>query len=271
MKKTRSMDYMGAVLGFKKVFDMQSYSKASLALEISQPALSKRVYNLEKLYNTDLIIKKNGTMTLTKVGKLIYDEAVQFEKIYKDTEEKIKRCKSSTKKKMIGIDEQVYLNFINDEKNYKDIEFIRYDNEHKMRKNFESKVIDGLIVQDSCLNRFAHGYRHNFATVEVQFYVHSQNENVQKENLKFITSNKQLIFQRNNMSSLLTQFLNDNKLLNNDFEYIDNYDIMYAKMLLSKEQVCITTNQKPIPTKYLDIVKEIKLDVPSIDLYLITK
>ncbi len=271
MKKTRSMDYMGAVLGFKKVFDMQSYSKASVALEISQPALSKRVYNLEKLYNTDLLIKKNGTMTLTKVGKLIYDEATQFEKIYNETEAKIKKCKSDTKKMLIGIDEQVFLNFINDENSDKDIEYVKFSDEHKMRRNFDAKQLDGLIIKDECLNRFAHGFRRNFKTVELVFYKHKANSINNEWNHQLLTEQKQLIFQRNEMSSLLTEFLNANKLLSNQFEYIDNFDIMYAKMLLSTNQIFITTNQNLVPSKYSDVVEKLEIDVPSIDLYLITK
>ncbi len=269
MKKSRSMDYMGAILGFKKVYDMQSYSKASIALEISQPALSKRVYNLEALYEDELLTKKNGKMTLTKIGEIIYDEAVQFEKIYHETEKKIKQSKSETKKKIVGIDEQVYLNFIKNTA-VDEIKYITFTDEHQMRKAFENKVVDSLIVKSESLQRFAHSEAKVYRNVGIEIYVH-QSSKISAWNQEVIKSVHQLVYQRDNMSGLLGEFLNSQQLLGDDFEYVDNFELMYAKMMLNPEHIFITTSQWSVPKKYLDLIKKIEYEIESIDLYVIKK
>ncbi len=154
MKNTRSMDYMGAIIGLKKVIDIQSYSKASVEMEISQPALSKRVKNLETLYGEKLIIKKNNIMSLTPVGKILYEEAEQFERINQLTREKINLKKSQVNQKRIGISEQLYLNYVIHNKN-SSYEYITFEDDKKLRKAFENNDLDGILTCQKDINLFA--------------------------------------------------------------------------------------------------------------------
>ena len=61
---------------FVEVAHQGSFTKAALQLNISQPALSKSIQNLEEELGIDLFIRNYGNLTLTESGKVIL-EAVE--------------------------------------------------------------------------------------------------------------------------------------------------------------------------------------------------
>ena len=64
---------------FCTVVEMNSFSRASAALQVSQPAVSMHVKSLEQELGTTLIERTNGDYTrLTKAGALIFEKANQI-------------------------------------------------------------------------------------------------------------------------------------------------------------------------------------------------
>ncbi len=59
---------------FKIVAEEENITKASERLNISQPAVTKHIHNLEALLNEKLFDRYNKGLRLTKVGKKIYNE-----------------------------------------------------------------------------------------------------------------------------------------------------------------------------------------------------
>ncbi len=270
MKNTRSMDYMGAIIGLKKVIDIQSYSKASVEMEISQPALSKRVKNLETLYGEKLIIKKNNIMSLTPVGKILYEEAEQFERINQITREKINLKKSQVNQKKIGISEQLYLNYVIHNKN-SSYEYITFEDDKKLRKAFENNELDGILTCQKDINLFAYEQKKLVSMIDIKFYISKRKFNEKPINNDSIKNQQQLIYQPSHLSSLLTEYLINLNVLSQTFEYVDNYDIMFAKLILNPNLVCVTTSVNEIPSKYLDEIIDLDIPVEKIKIYLLEK
>ncbi len=270
MKNTRSMDYMGAIIGLKKVIDIQSYSKASVEMEISQPALSKRVKNLENLYGEKLIIKKNNIMSLTPIGKILYEEAEQFERINNATKEKIKIKKSQVNQRKIGINEQLYLNYIIQNRD-ESIEYVTYEDENKMRRAFDNHELEGIIVLEEGMKRFTYNKEKMVSEVGINVYISKKKFVENSITPQTIKNHQQLIFQPSHLSSLVTEYLTNNDILSPNFEYIDNYDIMFAKLILNPDLICITTSIYEIPEKYLDEIIEVNINLSSIGVYMLEK
>lgn len=59
---------------FKVVAEEENITKASERLNISQPAVTKHIHNLETLLNEKLFDRYNKGLRLTEVGKKIYNE-----------------------------------------------------------------------------------------------------------------------------------------------------------------------------------------------------
>lgn len=66
---------MRQLMYFVEVARQQSFTKAAQKLNISQPALSKCIHNLEDEIGTSLFVRKAGTITITDAGKLVLEKA----------------------------------------------------------------------------------------------------------------------------------------------------------------------------------------------------
>lgn len=71
---------------FLAVAQEQSILKASKALYITQPNLSRQMQNLEKEIGQQLFIRGNKKITLTEAGKLLQKRAEEIIELYKQTE-----------------------------------------------------------------------------------------------------------------------------------------------------------------------------------------
>lgn len=60
---------------FMAVFEQQSFSKAAKSLNITQPAVSKRIAALEQNYSTTLFNRIGKTIALTEAGKILLPSA----------------------------------------------------------------------------------------------------------------------------------------------------------------------------------------------------
>ncbi|ASZ13202.1 LysR family transcriptional regulator [Chitinophaga pendula] len=73
-------------LAFMEVARLQSFSRASEALFISQPAISAHVKALEELYKTKLFERKGIQIALTEAGRLLYKRLLTVKVIQEQTE-----------------------------------------------------------------------------------------------------------------------------------------------------------------------------------------
>jgi DNA-binding transcriptional LysR family regulator len=74
---------------FKKIADEGSYTRAAALLSISQPAVSKQVRQLEKIFGAKLIRVSGRELQLTEAGKQVYDFASRIEADFKVTHRKV--------------------------------------------------------------------------------------------------------------------------------------------------------------------------------------
>ncbi|MGC8866600.1 MAG: LysR substrate-binding domain-containing protein [Elusimicrobiales bacterium] len=58
---------------FKDLIDTQSFTKAAQLNFVTQSAVSQHMKKLEIIFKTKLFIKKNDSLELTRIGKIVYD------------------------------------------------------------------------------------------------------------------------------------------------------------------------------------------------------
>jgi LysR family transcriptional regulator, transcriptional activator of the cysJI operon len=63
---------------FAIVVEQASLNKASQVLNLSQPALSRKIMKLEEELGVELFIRKGKRLELTKVGQICYDHALEL-------------------------------------------------------------------------------------------------------------------------------------------------------------------------------------------------
>jgi DNA-binding transcriptional LysR family regulator len=71
---------------FLEVARQLSFSKASQNLYISQPAVSKHIKQLEAHYKTTLIERKGNSISLTTVGKYLYEKLLTAKKFQQEAD-----------------------------------------------------------------------------------------------------------------------------------------------------------------------------------------
>ena len=74
---------------FLAVADLGNMSKAAVALNISQPTLSRSIAQLEERYRTHLFRRSVGGMQLTDAGRILYDHASRALRTLRDAAERI--------------------------------------------------------------------------------------------------------------------------------------------------------------------------------------
>ena len=128
---------------FKTVADEENITKASKKLNISQPAITKQIKNLETILNINLFDRTNTGVKLTQNGRNIYEEikehVIALENVYKKY--------SQTRKIYLGIhaamlnknfDEKI-THFINEEN--QNINVMNYNTDEMLSK-LEKQEID---------------------------------------------------------------------------------------------------------------------------------
>lgn len=71
---------------FLTVAQHKSFSKASQALYISQPAISNHIKTLEEFYKTKLFDRKGIHIEMTQAGKLLFEKVTEVKRIQEQTE-----------------------------------------------------------------------------------------------------------------------------------------------------------------------------------------
>ncbi len=71
---------------FLTVAQHKSFSKASQALYISQPAISNHIKTLEEFYKTKLFDRKGIQIEMTQAGKILFEKVTEVKRIQEQTE-----------------------------------------------------------------------------------------------------------------------------------------------------------------------------------------
>lgn len=72
-----------------EVARVKSFSKAAKLLHLSQPAVSAQISSIEDFYGTQLFERSSSGVTLTEVGKVVYDYAKEILKIHEALEKEV--------------------------------------------------------------------------------------------------------------------------------------------------------------------------------------
>lgn len=87
------MDYRDSV--FISVAENLSFSKAASDLNISQPAVTRHIKELEERYKTNLFERKGNKIYLTKAGEIIYNAFKEIAQHYRDLDFEIGQMHNS--------------------------------------------------------------------------------------------------------------------------------------------------------------------------------
>jgi len=93
------MDYRDSV--FISVAENQSFSKAAIYLNISQPAVTRHIKELEDRYKTNLFERNGNKIFLTKAGEKVYHSFKEIAQLYRNLDFEIGQLQNSISGKFI--------------------------------------------------------------------------------------------------------------------------------------------------------------------------
>ncbi len=88
---------------FATVVEQASLNKASHVLNLSQPALSRKIMKLEEELNVELFSRKGKRLELTRVGQICYEHALELRHLERKFQLAIQEFKASGKQTSITI------------------------------------------------------------------------------------------------------------------------------------------------------------------------
>ena len=80
-----------------------SFTKAAKALNLTQPAVSQHVKQLEEEFDAKLFIRSNNNLLLTKEGEIVLKYALRIQSLYNDMNRKLKDYKKCANNLTVGI------------------------------------------------------------------------------------------------------------------------------------------------------------------------
>ncbi|MCS3532101.1 LysR family transcriptional regulator [Chryseobacterium sp. JUb7] len=147
---------------FHTVATRSSFTRASEELNISQPAVTKHIKEIENQLNTKLFDRKGTSIQLTPSGKILFEYAEKIRNIYRDLEFEINQINQQHKGKLIIGASTTVAQYILPEilakfnAYYKDlkIELITHNTEIISELLKEGKIDLGIIEGESQSNYF---------------------------------------------------------------------------------------------------------------------
>lgn len=88
---------------FAIVVEMESLNKASQSLNISQPALSRKIMRLEEELGVELFRRKGKRLELTRAGRVCYEHALEQRHLERKLQRSLEEFKSAVKPSSIII------------------------------------------------------------------------------------------------------------------------------------------------------------------------
>ena len=91
------------LLTFIELSEVNSFTKAAKNLNLTQPAVSQHIKQLEQEYNVKLFNRTSSGLSLTKEGEIVLKYALRIQSLYSDMTRKIKDNKKYINNLTIGI------------------------------------------------------------------------------------------------------------------------------------------------------------------------
>lgn len=91
------------LLTFIELSEVNSFTKAAKNLNLTQPAVSQHIKQLEQEYNVKLFNRTSNGLSLTKEGEIVLKYALRIQSLYSDMTRKIKDNKKYINNLTIGI------------------------------------------------------------------------------------------------------------------------------------------------------------------------
>lgn len=91
------------LLTFVEVCKTKNYTKAAKNLNLTQPAVSQHIKQLEEDYGVRLFTRVNNELSLTREGEIVLKYAMRINSLYNDLERKIEDNKKYTQNLRVGI------------------------------------------------------------------------------------------------------------------------------------------------------------------------
>lgn len=88
---------------FIEVAKIKNFSKAAINLNLTQPAISNHIKQLEQEYDAKLFIRNNNEFELTEYGEIVLKYALRIESMYNKLERKIADSKKYKNNLSVGI------------------------------------------------------------------------------------------------------------------------------------------------------------------------
>ena len=88
---------------FIELSKVKSFTRAARNLNLTQPAVSQHIKQLEQEYDAKLFIRSNNTLSLTKEGEMVLRYALRIQSLYGDLNRKLKDSKKYINNFTIGI------------------------------------------------------------------------------------------------------------------------------------------------------------------------
>ena len=82
---------------------VNSFTKAAKVLNLTQPAVSQHIKQLEEEFDAKLFIRSNNNLSLTKEGEIVLKYALRIQSLYNDMTRKLKDYKKCANNLTIGI------------------------------------------------------------------------------------------------------------------------------------------------------------------------
>lgn len=147
---------------FHTVASRSSFTKASEELNISQPAVTKHIKEIENQLNTKLFDRKGTSIQLTQSGRILFEYAEKIRNIYRDLEFEIHQINQKHQGKLIIGASTTVAQYILPEilakfkSYYKDIkiELITHNTEMVSELLKDGKIDLGIIEGESQSNYF---------------------------------------------------------------------------------------------------------------------
>ena len=212
---------------FHTVASRSSFTKASEELNISQPAVTKHIKEIENQLNTKLFDRKGTTIQLTPSGKILFEYAGKIRNVYRDLEFEINQINKQHKGKLIIGASTTVAQYILPEilarfnSYYKDIkiELITHNTEIISELLKEGKIDLGIIEGESQSNYFDYQI---FKADEIVLVAKANHPLANKTLTLKDVCNLELIFREQGSGSL--EFI-QNRLKEKGI-YIDNLNVV---------------------------------------------
>lgn len=86
-----------------EISEVNSFTKAAKALNLTQPAVSQHVKQLEEEFDAKLFIRSNNNLSLTKEGEIVLKYALRIQSLYNDMNRKLKDYRKRVNNLTVGI------------------------------------------------------------------------------------------------------------------------------------------------------------------------